>query len=162
MIWQPGNRLTVTLEYDDEVSRNGGVFFLWMDTAYNLQRVRLSEWGFDVQLCLRTPQFRANATGRVVSQLDRLEACAAEVGMQFVSEWFEHAMYGEEDRPIHHSVEGLYDVITINVKKLGEVYETDPVLAGTISDFNKRLRMWSKYSEDRDLTEDSLIRPVII
>jgi len=162
MMWESSERLTVTLNYDDEVNRNSGVFFLWMDATYNLQRIRLSEWGFDIRLCLKTPLFRAPLADRTVSHLDRLEACAGEVGMPFVSNWFEQAMSDDPNRAVHHFVEDEYDVIMINVKELGEVFKKEPLLAGSISDFLRRLKTWSKYSEDRDLTEDSLIRPVIV
>jgi len=153
-IWTDSDCLTARLTYGSDINKNSGVFFLWMDATYNLQRVDIAAFGPSIRVQYVTPSLDDG-----ISQLDRLEDCLQEVGMPFIEAWVTDARRKRKDwdgRIVHHEVRDGKEILTLDLKLLGARHGDEPLLGGSIGDFYTRLRAWSGYFDDRDLVEDPM------
>lgn len=161
LCWPRDEPLTIELTLSDQVNRNSGVFFLWIDATYNLQRVNFEAFPVDIQIVFKTPHPEGE-----LSQLARLADCVEELGMTFVHRWLSVVSTKDDTAPVAHQFvtneKGRqYEKLTIRLKQLGKNYRDNPLLGGTIGDFIHRLRQWPGYWENLDMRDDSEIRPVV-
>ncbi len=156
--WDSDSVLTVDLTYADSINENSGVFFLWLDATYNLQRVDLTELDLDVQIRYRTPKPKGRRR-----QYDRLQDCVREVPILFMDRWLDLARNGQPGSAVWYDYDepSQTETLTLSVKELNVENRREPVLGGTIGDFYEALREWPGYFDDRNSTEDSGVRRVI-
>ena len=74
------------LYYTEEVNTNSGVFYLWLDTSSNLQRLNLDglPYNLDVEIVTPTPI----VSGQRHCQMNRLVEAAHQTHMNFLADWF--------------------------------------------------------------------------
>lgn len=141
--WQNENTLNVEVEYGAGINLNDRVLPLWMDSTYNLQRVRLSKLPFNIKIHYKTPL----PSGQ--TQLNRLKNCMDEMGMDFIQPWLETALSDGTNKAIHYNQDDTWEIISLDLRLLEERFASSPILGGNMSDFEQSIKIWSGYSSDK-------------
>ncbi len=156
-----GDNLCFTLEYNEDIRENAGVFNLWLDASCNFQRLKFDGLppDFDVEVTYRTPFFQKSPADTPEPQLHRLRDAANEMHMAFLDRWFPPgppAADGQPANAVKYAVEDHppgrppIECLSLHLRALSELHP----ITKTIDEFRERLVGWQRYSEDREFAGD--------
>jgi hypothetical protein len=160
------NQLFFSLEYSDGINKNSGVFNLWLDATYNLQRLDVAGLGLEIDVEYITPYYRPKPLMDAEQQFHRLQDAVKETHMKFVERWFPRIAFqhaGGDGKP--------YDGVTNDAVSYIEAKEDDirkserlvlhlrdlckkRLISRDIDEFRKRLKTWRHYNDDREFAGD--------
>jgi len=154
-----GNKIKFTLEYDEGIQKNAGVFNLWIDASCNLQRLDFGKLNIEIDVEYVTPWYRSE-DGTLEQQFYRLRDAARETHMGFLSDWFPEKensnKTGVTNGAIEHIVESVVDGpgkkegLILYLRELTKKKR----ITKDIEEFRNRLKQWKRYNEDRDFSGD--------
>lgn len=151
---EPENILKVNLTYSEQIQENSGVFNLWIDSSYNLQRLRFGNFPLNIELSFYTPFFRLLGCPQQ-SQMQRLYDARKDTHMDFLEYWLPSVDGNNATGAVRYSQvtcskSSKYDVLTLDLRRLTE---TKTILSD-IDEFRHLLGTWKRRNEDRDVEGD--------
>jgi hypothetical protein len=151
------NRLYFTLEYNEGINRNSGVFNLWLDATYNLQRLDMTGLGVEIDVEYITPFYQQRPGMDFEQQFHRLQSAVAETHMGFLEKWFPAEKVGEHvtNGAVEYWAEGAdgqakEEHLVLHLRRLSKAKR----ITKDIDAFRARLKKWKRYNEDRDFSGD--------
>jgi hypothetical protein len=160
------DQLFFSLEYGDGINKNSGVFNLWLDATYNLQRLDMAGLGFEIDVEYITPYYRQKPLMDPEQQFHRLQDAVKETHMEFVERWFPRRALryvGGDGKPCDGVTN---DGVTYIEAKKDDIRESEHLvlhlrqlcknrlISGNIDEFRKRLKTWRHYNDDREFAGD--------
>ena len=149
-------KLHIILEYTQKINNDSGVFNLWLDASYNLQRLDFQGFPLEIDIEYITPLYN-NKEGKEQKQFYRLQNAVRQTHMGFIENWF-------PDKPIKNNDQEKQvtnDCVTYEYKEnkehltlhLQELCK-QKLLEKDIDTFRKDLTKWKDYNEDRTFLGD--------
>jgi hypothetical protein len=148
--------LRFTVECGQPISRNSGVFNLWLDATCNFQRIDYDIDWIDVEISYLTPLYLNPSSGLYELQMHRLRDAARETHMTFLDEWFPGNTGTLADPPpVRHDLVSLppnrtMERLTLNLRSLAATR----LITKDIETFWGRIAEWRRYNEDREFPGD--------
>jgi hypothetical protein len=148
--------LAVTMEYNNQVNRNSGVFQMWLDTTLNFQRLDFDGLPLEITITYVTPFYKGHNGAVELSQLHRLRDAAHETHMSFLTDWFptrQEKKLGNltsltNDAISYHCDDREW--LTINLRMLSKKI----LITKGIDSFWRCLSEWKNFNDDRDFPGD--------
>ncbi len=151
-------KLHIILEYTQKINHDSGVFNLWLDASYNLQRLDFQGLPLEIDIEYITPLYN-DKEGKEQKQFYRLQNAVRQTHMGFIENWF-------PDKPIKKDgqekpIKVTNDCVTYEYKEnkehltlhLQELCK-QKLLEKDIDTFRKDLTKWKDYNEDRTFLGD--------
>jgi hypothetical protein len=158
--------LRFTLKFNEQIRWNAGVFALWLDASYNLQRLDFKGLPLNIQISYQTPLFYKTRESLPEHQFYRLRDAAHETHMTFLERWFPReqrknavtngAVTWEPAKA--DGINPATETLTLDLKKLSK----QKPLSSSIDEFFKRLAKWKRYNEDREFGGDYAVPDTVI
>jgi hypothetical protein len=153
-----GDKLQVTLEFDERITHNWGVYNLWLASSYNLQRLDFAGLDLDIDLEFITPQFWSRSNSHFEPHLYRLRDAARETHMGFLERWFPSRATsdgtGTENRVLTYkfddSANPPTDHLTLHLRPLSE----EKPLSKDMSTFRDCMKRWRHRDEGWEFVGD--------
>ncbi len=152
-----GNTLNIKLFFKYDINWNSGVFNLWLDSSYNLQRLDFNNLPINIKIEIITPVY-ISKTGKKELQIHRLRDAVSETHMEFIKNWFPKKL--DAQSVVHNNAISYFfkgdegerglEHLLIDIKKLTESRK----LSGSIDKFRKNITRWKNYNEDRSFLGD--------
>lgn len=156
--------LRFTLEFNERIRWNAGVFNLWVDASCNLQRLDFTGLpkAFDVEIEYHTPLFRREPGAAIEQQFHRLRDAAGETHITSLDRWFPQRQGRKKKemtmtngavtwRPGETTADGLgLEMLRLRLRELSKI---KPVTGG-IEEFRQQLARWRRYNDDREFAGD--------
>ncbi len=157
--------LKITLEYDEDINRDAGVFNLWLGAACNLQRMDFTGFpeNVDIELEFVTPLFYtsdeyglpADSPPADRSQMHRLRNAARDTHMAFLDRFFPVEPLSPHSNKVSngyvtHWFDSNNDHLILHLRKLARV---KPITRG-MDVFRDSLQKWREYDRDRSFPGD--------
>lgn len=147
--------LAFTLEYDEEINRNSGVFSVWLDATLNFQRLDFDGLPLDISVTYITPFYENHEHGVPQSQLNRLRNAAHETHMSFLMEWFPTRQEKTAGKVLLSNEAITYcsnsrEELTLNLRALSKRI----LMTRGMDAFRKCLQEWKHFNDDRDFPGD--------
>jgi len=154
-----GKKIHFTLEYDEGIQKNAGVFNLWIDASCNLQRLDFGDLNIEIDVEYVTPWYRGE-DGTLEQQFYRLRDAARDTHMGFLADWFPEKVNKEKTGVTNEAVEYIAEEAKNGLSKkerlilhLRELAKKRRITKD-IEVFRDRLKEWKQYNEDRDFSGD--------
>jgi hypothetical protein len=151
------NSLCFELEYTEDIHKNAGVFNLWLDATYNLQRLDFTGLDLNIDIKYITPIYKN--TNNKEMQFHRLRDAMHETHMGFLADWFPTNVITENEitKITNEAVtyipprnENGNEQLILHLRKLSK----EKLITKDIETFREHLRHWQRYNEDRDFIGD--------
>lgn len=168
--------LVLRLVFDEAVNRDSFVFNIWLDALCNFQRVDFKKLPYNILVQIQTPAFQEKGTIRKIKQMNRLRDLAADTHMAYLDNFLEHTKEDDNNKnksipeisgnmwsyfkvklPISYHVQydkddnPQHELLSINLKKMDG---NRKFMTNSLSRFQKDLKGWKHFHEDRILVGD--------
>jgi hypothetical protein len=153
--------LRFTIEYDENINKLSGVFYVWLDATLSFQRLDFDSFPLDIQVTYKTPPLEPLVPGRGVPrrQMHRLRDAAHETHMTFLADWFPDEpvsdqppgtlgnraityYYDDQDRPMER--------VTLDLREMSKKVR----MTQGLRRFKDCLETWKHYVDEQEFPGD--------
>jgi hypothetical protein len=147
--------LAFTMEYDEQINRNSGVFSVWLDATLNFQRLDFEGLPLDISVTYITPLYENHVCKVPQPQLYRLRNAAHETHMSFLMEWFPTRQDATNktfltNGAVTYSHSDNREELTLDLRPLS----SKVLVTRGMDAFWKCLQEWKNFDDDRDFPGD--------